>query len=124
VGEDMREESDSWTGAIMPIVTVIFITCVTAAFIASIQTTIIDLSILKSQPCHTIEISDKFTSVGGGAFSSGTKYFITSNTTTYNLVISTPEEIQKFRNINKTVDVKTYKNYAGFCDYKLIQSRV
>ncbi len=116
----MREESGSWTGAIMPIVTVIFITCVMAAFMASIQTTITDLSTLKSQPCHTIEISDKFTSVGGGAFSSGTQYFITSNNTTYKLLISTPEEIQKFRNINKTVNVKMYKNYAGVCDYVLI----
>jgi len=116
----MREESISWTGAIIPVITIIFIICVTAALMASIQTSITDLSTLESQPCHTIEISDKFTSVVGSGFSTRTIYFITSNNTTYNLLISTPEEIQKFCNINKIVNVKMYKNYAGFCDYALI----
>jgi hypothetical protein len=116
----MREELASWTGAIIPLMMIILAACGIAVFIASFHTTITDLSILESQPCHTIEISDKFTSVVGSGFSSGTKYFITSNNTTCNLLISTPEEIQKFRNINKTVNVKTYKNYAGFCDYVLI----
>ena len=85
--------------------------------ILPISGAIIDATSMESQSCHTIEISDKFTSVSGGGFSSSTHYYLTSNGTTYDFWIYYPDEIQRFRNINSSVEVKTYKNYAAFCDY-------
>ena len=121
VGEDMRNINFEGIATTMTIMMLITIVCTFVLLMISFENSITDLSTLESQSCHTIKISDKFTSVVGSGFSTRTIYFITSNNTTYNLLISTPEEIQKFRNINKTVDVKTYKNYAGFCDYALIK---
>lgn len=87
----------------------------------TISNSIGDLSTLEYQQCYSIPVSDTFTVVSGGALSVSSKYYITSNNETYNLIVgSNPSAVQKFRNINGSIEVKTYKSYAGFCDYKLM----
>ena len=90
-------------------------------FAVSINENFNDFQELENQQCHTIPISDKFTSVSGGMMSVNTEYYITSNGVTYELISTYyPKDIQKFRDINGSAEVKTYKEYAAFCDYKFL----
>ena len=83
-----------------------------------------DLQTLENRPCQLINVSDKFTSISGGMLSISTRYYITSDNKTYELIFgSNPDDIQKFRNIEDSVEAKTYKSDAAFCNYKLMGNR-